>query len=56
MIASEGQVLTMLEATAGQEDGQIRVVVGVGVPHVAAEQDHRAVQQTIFTFTILRKL
>ena len=35
----------MLEAAAGQEDRQVRGVVTGGVAHVAAKQDHRAVEQ-----------
>ena len=56
VIAAEGQVLAMLEAATGQQDGQVRIVVSIRVPHVAAEQDHRAVKQAISAFTNLGKL
>ena len=56
LITAEGQVLTMPKATTSQQNGQVCVVVGVGVSHVTAEQDHGAVQETIFVFTSLGKL
>ena len=42
----------MLEAAAGEQDRQVGVVVGVGVAHVAAEEHHRPVQQTLVPFAV----
>ena len=56
LIAPEGEVLAVLETATSKKDRQVRVVVRVGIPHVAAEQDHRAVQQPDFAFTGFGKL
>ena len=46
----KGQVLAVLEAAARQEDGQVGGFVRVGIAQVAAEQDHRAVEQRLAFF------
>lgn len=38
----------MLESAAGKQNRQVGVVVRIGVAHIAAEQYHRAVQQSLF--------
>jgi hypothetical protein len=49
VIALEGEVLAVLEASAGEEDGEVGVVVDVGVAEVAAVEDHGAVEQALVT-------
>ena len=38
-------MLAVTEGAAGEEDGEVRVVVGVGVAHVAAVEDHGRIEQ-----------
>ena len=44
VLAVVGQVALVLEAAAGQEDRQVRVVVRRRVAEVAQEQDRRSVE------------
>ena len=43
VIPVQGKVLTMSPATTTEQDWKVRVVMRVGVTHVASKQDHRAV-------------
>ncbi len=52
VIAFEGDVLAVFETTTGQNDGKIRVVVDVGLAHVAAVKHHGAIQQTFVAFRL----
>ena len=56
MIPAKGNVLTVSQAASTNQDGQVRVVMRVRVTHVASKQDHRAVEQTVFTFASYREL
>ena len=47
-----GEVTTMLEASAGEEDGQIMPVVRVGVAEVTAVKNHGAVEQGFVGFLL----
>ena len=44
-LAIERKVLAMLEASPREDDGQIRIVMNVRVPHVTAVKDHGVIQQ-----------
>ena len=43
-------MLTVLETATGQEHGQVRGFVRVGVSEVAAEKDHGAFEQRLTFF------
>src|ERR1041384_3730962 len=46
----EGQILSMLEAAAGQQNGEVLHIVIAGVAQVAAEEHHAAIQQRFTLF------
>ena len=46
----EGEVLAVPEAAAGEDDGQVGGDVAVGVAHVAAVEDHGAVDERLAVF------
>jgi hypothetical protein len=50
VIPFEGEVLTVLQATTGEKDREVRVVVNVGITKVAAVEDHRSVKQSLVPF------
>src|SRR4051794_5794600 len=47
VVGVEGQMLAVLEASAGEEDRQVFGVVVAGVAEVAAEEDHGPVEQAL---------
>ncbi len=55
VVGLEGVMLAVVEAATGEDDGEVCVVVLVGVAHVAAEEHHRAVEQAGFVFTFRGK-
>ena len=52
VIAFESVVLAVFEASTGEEDWEVGVVVLVRIAHVAAEEDHRAVEQSGIIFAL----
>jgi hypothetical protein len=50
VIPLEGEVLAVLKAAAGEEDGKVGVVVDVGISKVAAVEDHGAVEEALSAF------
>ena len=53
VVTFEGKMLAVLEAATGKQDGQVCVVVRVGVSHVAAEENHRAVEQSCVAVSLV---
>ena len=43
-------MLPVLEASTGKQNGQIGVIVGIGVSQIAAEEHHGAVKETLIRF------
>jgi hypothetical protein len=52
VIAFEGVVLAVLEAAASEQNGEVGVVVLVRIAHVAAEENHRAVEEAGVVFVL----
>lgn len=50
VVSLEGDVLAMLEASSGEDDGEVGVVVDVGVAHTAAVEDHRLIEEALAVF------
>ena len=46
-------MLPVLEASAGEQNGQIGVIVGIGVSQIAAEEHHGAVKESLIRFAML---
>lgn len=55
VLVRKDEVLSVFEGAAGEEDGQVGVVVGVGVSKVAAHQHHSTVKQAGTVFPPVRK-
>ena len=47
VVALEGEMLAMLESPAGEQNGQVGIVVNVRIAHVAAVEHHGAVKQPL---------
>ena len=47
IVAPEGNMLAMLEASAGEQNWQVRIVVNVRITHAAAVEHHGAVKQPL---------
>ena len=47
VVALEDNMLTVPEPSTGKQNGQVRIVVNVGIAHAAAVEHHGAIQQTL---------
>ncbi|MEY4483419.1 MAG: hypothetical protein RL693_871 [Verrucomicrobiota bacterium] len=50
VVLLEGVVLAVVDSASGEDDGEVGVVVLVGVAHVAAEEDHGAIEEAVAVF------